>query len=104
MPSLYLQTLQRYTGSRENSPCQHVPGLLLPGKGTDARSPQGGLCIQLWAFVLVSQVFPLNEAQGRGKSQPYIFPVVNVMPGKKSHFHSALADLGLGFISTPLNY
>lgn len=75
-----------------------------PGREADARSPQGGLCIQPWAFVLVSQVFPLNEAQGRGKSQPYIFPVVNVTPSKNSHFYSALADLGLGFISTPLNY
>lgn len=75
-----------------------------PGREADARSPQGGLCIQPWAFVLVSQVFPLNEAQGRGKSQPDISPVVNVMPSKNSHFYSALADLGLGFISTPLNY
>lgn len=69
-----------------------------PGREADARSPQGGLCIQPWAFVLVSQVFPLNEAQGREKSQPYIFPVANVTPSKNSHFHSALADLGLGFI------
>lgn len=75
-----------------------------PGREADARSPWGGLCIQPWAFVLVSQVFPLNEAWGRGKSQPSIFPVANVMPGKNSHFHSALADLGLGFISAPLNY
>lgn len=55
-----------------------------PGREADARSPWGGLCIQPWAFVLVSQVFPLNEARGRGKSQPYIFPVANVTPGKKS--------------------
>lgn len=75
-----------------------------PGREADARAPRGRLCIQPWAFVLVSQVFPLNEAWGRGKSQPYIFPVANVTPGKNSHFHSALADLGLGFIPAPLNY
>lgn len=44
-----------------------------PGGEADARLPWGELCVQPWAFVLLSQVFPLNEAQGRVKSQLSLF-------------------------------